>query len=93
MNNEEIWTRFPLKRGRFNGKGKKHWEREAAKLVVAMLVRASNLDHRSAIGAIASNRLLELARAESPELYAEIVGERDRCRKGFARVMREILGD
>ena len=51
------------------GKGvnaRAHWEREAKKLVVEMLYRASMVDTRSIIGTLASKRLVELAIAEDP---------------------------
>lgn len=87
-----VWDKFPVKRGRFNGKPKAHWEREAKKLVIETLVRGSMCDTRSAIGALASERLLELAKAEDPELFEEVVQEREACQAGFARVMGEMLG-
>lgn len=92
MKDSKVFEQFPFKRGKFNGKGKAHWEREAKKLVVEMLVRASMIDRSSLIGALAAERLEALARAESEELYAEVIGERDRCQEGFARIMGEIIG-
>lgn len=77
----------------FNGKPIEHWQREATKLVIDQLVRASMVDTRSVIGAAASKRLLELAQAESPELYQETLTERARCQVGLATVMNAMLGN
>lgn len=77
----------------FNGKPAEHWDREAEKLVIDCLVRASMLDTRSIVGEKASKRLLELAQAENPELYQAVLDERARCQAGLRSLMGEMLGN
>lgn len=77
------------------GKGvnaRKHWEREAKKLVVEMLLRASMIDTRSIIGTLASKRLAELAYAEDPEILKEVMEERDRCVTNLGRALSQMVG-
>ena len=68
-----------------------HWEREAKKLVVELLYRASMVDTRSIIGTLASKRLVELAVAEDPEILKEVIETRDRCVAGMGRIMADII--
>jgi hypothetical protein len=81
------------KRKMFNGKPMSHWERKAKELVIEQLVRASMVDRRSIIGEMASDRLMEIARAEDSELVDEVLGVRDRCVAGMAAIMNDITGD
>lgn len=90
-NSQEIWNEFPLKHGRFNGKTKAHWEREAHKLVVETLLRSSEMDKRSVIGALAAKRLYELAKAEDPEVLAELEIQRDNCRESIGLILADCL--
>ena len=69
--------------------GPQHWRKEASKLVVECLVRASNLDTRSVIGDIAARRLIELAIEESPEFFKEVTDERDRCINNMNAIIAE----
>ena len=77
-------------RGRFCGKPLKHWQREARKLVMDSLVR-SMTGGISIIHAMANARLLEIAKAEDPEMLDEVLAERDRCVSGFKLIMQDIL--
>lgn len=77
---------------KFNGKPFSHWQKEADRLVVDGLIRASMLDARSIIGKLASARLLNLAYEESSELVKEVLEDRSRCQVGMAIAMAEMTG-
>jgi hypothetical protein len=77
----------------FNGKPIEHWQKQADKLVIECLVRASNVDTRSIVGEMAHERLLALALAISPELLQEVLGDRARCQAGLALAMDAMLGN
>ncbi len=75
------------------GKSAAHWERMAKKHVVEMILRASfQLDENCIPGALARQRLLELAEAESPELMLEVLQERQQCIEGFSAIMADMMG-
>jgi hypothetical protein len=69
----------------------KHWDAMAAELVIDCLIRASMVDTRSVVGHKASKRLLEIAQAENPDLFLQILDERARCQVGFQAVLAAIL--
>lgn len=76
----------------FCGKPMSHWEAMAKEMVVDVLLRASlRYDHRSIPGKIASDRLWELANAESPEIVQKLLDERSRCQEGMAQILAECL--
>lgn len=76
---------------RYLGKPMSHWEHEAKKLVVEILVRGYiNLDTRSIIGELASKRLMELANAENPETVKEVLETRARFAAGMAAIINDI---
>jgi hypothetical protein len=94
MTKPSAWDRFPFnKRGRFNGKRRAYWEREGTKLVVEYLVRAADASQSSSSlpSALAAERLLALAEAESPEIFAEVCADRDRSRFGLCELLVELL--
>lgn len=80
------------KRKRFNGQPFQHWQDQADELVVELITRAA-LQHTSddsIIGYIARKRLLEIAKAENPNLFERVLSIRNRCLLGFNRIMQEI---
>lgn len=87
------WEGVPLdSKGRFNGKPVKHWEQMATELVIDALVRASMLNtEHNPVARKASRRLLELAKAESPELFVKVLDERARQQAGLQAVVAAIL--
>jgi hypothetical protein len=88
----ETFEDIERNRKRFNGKPFAHWQAEADELVVELIARAAlqHTDSRSLIGHIARKRLLAIARAESPTLFARVLAQRDRCITGFQRIMHEL---
>jgi len=75
-------------RKRFNNKPYSHWEQKAQYAVVDWLVRAAlNTDTRCLPGKLAHDRLMELAKAENPELVKEVLGDVDRFQRNIARVV------
>lgn len=74
----------------FNGRPIRHWEEKAKELVIRQLVNASNLDKRSMIGYIASQRLLELAKQEDPEVFDKLLKERSRSRRNIGKILSRI---
>lgn len=93
LTQEQIFNQYPFKRGKLNGKGREYWQGQADKLVVERLVRASMLDQSSIIGALASHRLLEIARTESSDLFDEVLAERAASEVSVGRTLRDVLGD
>lgn len=90
---KEWWEHGQRKQGwspNLCGKPYSHWEKMAKELVVNQLVRASMIGG-STPGDIASRRLLELAKAEDPEIFKKVLAERSRCVQGFNNIMRDIL--
>lgn len=80
------------KQKKYLGKPMSHWEHEAKKLIVEVLLRASALDTRSIIGEIAHNRLVELAKSEDPDIYNETIEDRKRCLVGIANIINGVTG-
>lgn len=80
-----------IKEEMFNGKPMSHWNREADKLVIECLVRASRLDTRSIIGAQASERLINLAKAISPQLYADTEAQIALMQRNLALVLNDCI--
>lgn len=78
---------------RFNGKPMSHWQKEADKLVIDLLYRASLVDRRSIIGELAHKRLIEIAKAESGDsgLFEEAIESRDCCRRGMAAAINSMI--
>lgn len=77
----------------FNGRPMSYWVRQADELVVDCLVRsAGNLDHRSIIGKMASERLTYLAKAMSPEIYNTTVEQNERMQVNLATILNSMIG-
>lgn len=87
------WQGVPLdSKGRYNGKPVEHWERMATELVIDSLIRGSMLNtEHNPVARQASQRMLELAKAESPELFLKVLDERARCQAGLQAVVAAIL--
>jgi hypothetical protein len=71
------------------------WQAMADELVVESIVRAAlkfSGPHEgySIVQELASKRLMEIAKAESPALVEKVLGERDRCLEGFSRLMEAV---
>lgn len=92
---------------KINGKPMAHWERQAERVVVDVLVRAATSfgwrplgaespefpdPHQSIIHKLAADRLMAMAEAESPALVKELLDERDRCRSNIMRFISELGG-
>lgn len=72
---EDLWVNCECN-AKFLGKPFLHWQNEARELVVDRLLRASMLETSSIIGYLAHNRLIDLAKKESPELLKRAIEER-----------------
>lgn len=82
------------KKGRFNGKSMKHWERMAHELVVEELLRAA-LRHdanpaMSIVGYMASNKLMIMARNLDDELVGKLIDERNNWRIGALAALQAL---
>lgn len=83
---------FRFERRHLCGKSAAHWEQMAKEHVIEVFLRAFfALDESTIAGTLAKNRLVELASAESPELFVKVLQERSRHIEGFARIINEIL--
>ena len=78
---------------KYLGKPMSHWEDAAHTLVVRALVQASLLDTRSIIGKLASERLMQLARAEDSDLVDEMLAEQERFQENMAKVLDACVGE
>ena len=83
-----------VKKGKlFNGQPMSHWQRKADELVMDCLVRAvysvtdPTPETTSLIRKLAAERLTAIAKAENPEMYAEICGQRDRCIRNMCKTI------
>jgi hypothetical protein len=66
---------------------KVNWQTEADLLVMQQLIRAAEVDTRSAIGKLAHQRLMEIAEDENPILFKEVLTERKQMRNSFTRLL------
>jgi hypothetical protein len=87
-----------MREQKFNGKPMSHWEAEAKKLVIDILVRAGTQyaprSNRpvSIIHELASKQLLSLATGVDPRAAREASEELARLGEGMQRVLLEMVG-
>lgn len=76
----------------YNGKPMSHWEKMAKETVVDHLIRsAMRCDQRSLPGKIAYDRLMDLAKAEDPEVVKELLEEMKRCQRNLGRILNFMV--
>jgi hypothetical protein len=80
-------------KGRFNGKPLEHWINQADKLLMQCLISAANVDTRSLVGRIVSDRIVMLAQAINPALYRETQEEIRRMQANMHLLVASMMAE
>jgi hypothetical protein len=80
-------------KGRFNGKPLEHWNKQADKLLMQCLISASNVDTRSLVGRIVSDRIILLAQAIDPDGYRETLQEIRRMQANMHLLVASMMAE